>query len=143
MSDIPYESIIVKPAPLTTILWNANVKVANGYLLADYSFFDSSPIKYDFYPRRAELLGDMTNSETVRRLIKISEEWYVITKRNQKIYFNDLRFGTMNNDVNNPEFVFSYELIDDGSTVTAREVEKGSREAGEILSRLFRRIAGN
>src|SRR5690606_29023362 len=31
MSDIPYESIIVKPAPLTTILWNANVKVANGY----------------------------------------------------------------------------------------------------------------
>ena len=143
MSDIPYESIIVKPAPLTTILWNANVKVAKGYLLADYSFFDSSPIKYDFYPRRAELLGDMANSETVRRLIKISEEWYVITKRDQKIYFNDLRFGTMNNDVNNPEFVFSYELIDDGSTVTAREVEKGSREAGEILSRLFRRIAGN
>ncbi len=142
-SGVNYESIIVKPAPLTTILWSANVAVPGGYLLADYSFFDSSPIKFDYYPQNAPYLGLLRESEAVQRLIKISEGWYVITKRDDKLYFNDLRFGTLENDPQNPTFVFSYELIDDGETVTAREVDKGQREGLELLKRLFTRIAGN
>src|SRR5690606_8960838 len=104
----------------------------------------SQPITFDFYPQGISNLGSIRNSETVERLIKISDGWFIITRREGKLIFNDLRFGTLNEDSKDPEFVFSYELIVDGETVTAQEIDnKGQREAGKIMKRLFTRIAGN
>lgn len=144
IQKLTYDEIIVKPAPLTTILWNVNVSVPGGYLLGDYSFFDTSPVTFDFYPQDADKLEAIRNSETVRRLIKISEGWYTITDRNGKLYFNDLRFGMINDDPKNPQFVFSYELLVQDGNVTAKEVEdKGQREGAELLKRLWKRIGGN
>lgn len=142
--NIPYNRLIVKPAPLNTILWNANVQTSDGYLLADYSFFDTQPIKFEAIPSRIEQIADIESSEMVGRLKEISENWFVITSEGDRRFFNDLRFGMLNDDIQNPEFVFKYELLVDGDNVTAIEADnKGRREGAEIIWRLLRRIGGN
>ncbi len=141
--SIYYDRLIVKPAPLNIILWNANIETAEGYWLGDYSYFDTSPIRYTFYPRGEDKIAHIKDSETIKKLIRISEGWYVITKRGDKLFFNDLRFGLLNDDVKNPEFVFSYEIIDHNGTITARESDnKGGREGMQVLKKLVERIKG-
>lgn len=140
---ISYDRLIVKPSPFNIILWNANVATANGYWLGDYSYFDHSPISYRFYPHNRHLIGDIAEDKTIRQLIHISEGWYIITERDGKLYFNDLRFGLINDDIKNPEFAFSYEIINDGTNISAREVDnKGRREGVKLLQRLWTRLKG-
>lgn len=141
-NGMAYKRLIVKPSPLNIILWNANIETEDGYWLADYSYFDRSAIRYDFYPKGEQYLGDLKNSDVIRQLIKISEGWYVITKRNGKVFFNDLRFGMLNDDVQNPQFTFSYEIVNDNGNVSALEVDKNRVEASEMLKRLVSRIGG-
>lgn len=142
-NNITYERLIVKPSPFNTILWNANVETPQGYWLGDYSFFDSSPITYNFYPNGKEHLAAIKDDEKVKQLIHISEGWFVITKRDGKLFFNDLRFGLLNNDPKHPEFAFSYELTIENGKVTARESENKTRREGlALLKRLMHRIGG-
>lgn len=142
--NIKYSRIIVKPAPLNIILWNANVETADGYLLADFSFFDTEQISFDYIPSGIEHISDIQNAEMIDRLRKIAEGWYVITVEGDKRFFNDLRFGMLNEDVSKPEFIFKYEIITDNGDIRAIESDnKGKREGKEILLRLLKRIGGN
>ena len=43
---IKYVDMDTRPAPLNTILWNAQVETKTGYRVAYYSFFDSQDIKF-------------------------------------------------------------------------------------------------
>ena len=141
--DIKYEQIIVKPSPLNIILWNANIKTDDGYFLADYSFFDHSPITFDYFDSGEEYITDIEDSEIINRLKKISEGWYVISVDGNKTYFNDLRFGLLNDDVKNPEFVFKYEILNKRGELYAIEADnKGKKEGKKILQRLINRIGG-
>lgn len=142
-NGMTYKRLIVKPSPLNIILWNANIETDLGYWLADYSYFDRSAIRYDFYPKGDQFLGDLKNSDVIRQLARISEGWYIITKRDGKIFFNDLRFGMLNDDPQNPQFVFSYEISVQNGKVTAIEVEKNRDDASAILGRLLSRIGGH
>jgi inner membrane protein len=84
------------------------------------------------------------DDQMIRRLIKMSEGWYCITKQDGNIFFNDLRFGLMNEDEQNPEFVFRYLLKFDDGKVTAHEAESPSRKEPEkLLKRLWVRTLGN
>lgn len=142
--NITYTRKIVKPSPMNIILWNAVIETDNGYYLGDYSFFDSQPISFDFYPKNEELISDIQNEKVIRQLQWISEDWFVITEIGERLYFNDMRFGMLNSDRKNPEFSFSYELIRENNSVQAIEVANKSRgRAKELLSNLWKRIKGN
>ncbi|HRN97850.1 MAG TPA: metal-dependent hydrolase [Flavobacterium sp.] len=140
--NIAYSRLIVKPSPMNLILWNANIETQDGYYLADYSYFDSSPISFVFYPKGYEFLGEMTRSPVIMQLTRISEGWFIITKQDGKVFFNDLRFGLMNDDPKNPKFVFSYELTSHQGTIVVKEVDKNRDDAAAVLGRLMERIAG-
>jgi len=141
---IAYQDIIVKPAPFNIILWNANIATSDGYLIADYSFLDSQPIAFQFYPQHKEWLGEAINTPVMQQLIDISEGWYILTKKEDRLFFNDLRFGLLNTDLTRPEFAFSYEIVRENDTVQAYEVKNKTRKEGkELLIRLLRRIRGN
>ena len=136
---IYYDRMIVKPSPFNIILWNANIATAEGYWLADFSYFDKTRISYTFHPHGKQLLGNFQNDPAVQQLKRISEGWYTIIERNDKLYFNDLRFGMLNKN----EFAFSYELTINRGKVTAREVEnKGRREGVQLIKKLLQRIQG-
>ncbi|HET8809248.1 MAG TPA: metal-dependent hydrolase [Flavobacteriaceae bacterium] len=137
---ISYLQIETRPSPLNIVLWNANVELENAYLIGDYSFFDERPIQFERYPKNHQLLGDLKNHPKVQRLIDISNGWYTISKKNDVLRFNDLRFGKMNPYQKNSSFVFSYELIETKNGLTVKEVEKTPENAKNLLSNLWQRI---
>ncbi len=140
---IAYSEITVKPTPMNSILWVANVETPDAYLLGHYSLFDSDQkIDFKVYPKNHELLGKLKNNEKVKRLIAISESWYTISKANNKLYFNDLRFGTLSMNDKDAKFVFSFLLEHDGDDLIVSETKKEVKEGKKIASELWNRIKG-
>ncbi|CAM3996469.1 metal-dependent hydrolase [Flavobacterium cucumis] len=141
---ITYQELIVKPTAFNCILWNVNVATSDGYYLADYSLFDSQPIRFTFYSKNLKLEEKLINSYDFQQLKKISEGWYFVTEQTNRLYFNDLRFGLLNDNPENPQFAFSYEFKSnsDGS-LTAYEVPKAKRDGKALLQKIMIRLKGN
>ncbi len=141
---IDYKKIETKPSPLNAILWSANVEVDSAYLIGNYSIFDTQPIEFVSHPKNHDLLGNWSEKRNVKRLIDISEGWYIISEKEDDIYFNDLRFGTLSPIARaDAEFAFSYKLVEENGEIKAIETEKTRGDAKELLSQLGNRILGN
>lgn len=142
---IPYTDIATRPTPFNSILWNVTVKTGNEYYVGYYSLFD----EYNNFPlirfeKNEDLLGEMKNEDVVKRLIKLSEENYIIQKKGDKIVFNDLRFGQQGMASPDKEFVFSYELFyDEHNQLQANEIPKTFKGSGAMLKELGVRLLGN
>lgn len=142
--NIAYKQIQTKPGPLNTVLWVANVETDDAFLIGDFSLFDSQPIIFHSFPKNHHLLGDWIEKPNVQRLIKIAEDgWFTISEKEGGLYFNDLRFGLLNNDPVNPEFTFSYLLTEEDGVIYAEETKKNREDAQALLSDLWVRIRGN
>lgn len=140
---IDYVAIDTRPAPLSTILWTANIDVGDAYLIGNYSFFDSQEIHFTSYPKNRQLLGQLSANDKVKRLAKIAEGWYTITEKSGMLYFNDLRFGLISLDPEETRFTFSYKLIENENGLQVQETEKFNRDAKNLLSALWDRMWGN
>lgn len=141
---IDYTQIDTRPSPLNTILWSANVETENAYLLGNYSFFDTKLITFESYPKNHDLLGDLTKNESIQRMISISEGWYIINKKNEFLYFNDLRFGLLSLAPKSQDFVFKYRIdIDSLGNVDFVEEPKDKPDGKKLLSNLWIRLKGN
>ncbi|MFB9056094.1 metal-dependent hydrolase [Mariniflexile ostreae] len=142
--DISYLQIDTRPSPLNTILWSANIETKDAYLLGHYSFFDTQPITFESYPKNHQLLGDFIKDESVQRMIAISEGWYTITKKEDLLYFNDLRFGLLSLAPKSQNFVFQYKMErNDYGKVQFTEAPKDKRDGKKLLADLWIRIKGN
>ena len=140
---IQYSEIIVKPTAFNLILWNANVATANNYLLGDYSLLDTQPISFIGYNRNRVLESQLTGNSDFEKLKKASEGWYIISQKNKSLYFNDLRFGLLNDNPQNPQFAFSYQFVSNDSGLHAIEVPKSKRDGKRLLQKIFTRLKGN
>jgi len=140
---IVYNEIETKPTPFNAILWTANVDTDDAYLIAYYSLFDEQPIHFASHPKNHQALGPLAYADKVKRLIKISQGWYVISQKEGRIYFNDLRFGQLSADPENQDYVFSFLLEPSGDDIVVSENEKRPEDAGRMLGGLWERIWGN
>lgn len=143
IQGIQYSEIIVKPTAFNTILWNANVATPDSYLLADYSLLDSQPITFTTYNKNKDLESQLDGNSDFEKLKKASEGWYIISQKNKSLYFNDLRFGLLNDNPINPQFAFSYKFIATDSQFKAVEVQKSKRDGKRLLIKIANRIKGN
>lgn len=142
--NIVYIEIETKPSPLNTILWTANVETKDAFLIGNSSFFDTSPIYFSSYPKNHHLLGDLANHQKTKRMIAISKGWYTINKKDNQLYFNDLRFGTLSMQANAQNFVFKYKIeIDENGIPFFIEEKKAKRDAKKLMYELWGRIKGN
>ena len=86
----------------------------------------------------------LVNSYDFQSLKKISEGWYLVTEKNHRLYFNDLRFGLLNDSPENPQFAFSYRMIPMSDGIYwAEEVPKAKRDGKALLEKIFTRLKGN
>ncbi len=143
LSGMEVLQLETKPTPLNTILWTATAETKNDYWIGDYSFLDTKTITFKRYPKQWELLAGFEKDRTIQRLIALSEGNYTVTKKDQKCYFNDLRFGLLDRNETNPQFAFSYELIPSEKGFQALEVPKTKKEGVLLLHQLWKRILGN
>ncbi|GAB5538287.1 MAG: metal-dependent hydrolase [Salibacteraceae bacterium] len=142
--DIAYKEMDTRPSPMNTILWSANVDTEENYLLGNYSFFDSQPIQFDAYPKNHQWIDSIHDDERVQRMIHISQGWYTITREDEYIYFNDLRFGLLSLDQHSRDFVFKYKIgKGENGEITFTEVPKNNRDGLKLISALWTRIKGN
>ena len=140
---IHYSEIIVKPTAFNLILWNANVATFDNYLLGNYSIFDTQPISFAAYRKNKILESQLNGNSDFEKLKKASEGWYIISQKNQSFYFNDLRFGLLNDDSKNPQFAFSYQFIRKKEGLKAVEVPKSKRDGKRLLQKIVIRMKGN
>lgn len=141
---IVFSQLDTRPSPMNTILWSANADTKNAYLLANYSFFDSQEIAFQVYPKNHELLGDDIGQESVQRMIFITEGWYTIQEKDGKMYFNDLRFGTLSLTPGAQDFVFKYEMVKNPmGEIEFIEVPKNEQQGKKLLQQLWQRVKGN
>jgi inner membrane protein len=140
---IAYTQISTRPAPMNTVLWNINVDAGENYLIGDYSFFDSKPISFKAYPKKRSESEALINRSEVQRLITISEGWYILERNQDEWIYNDLRFGLIAIDPDNPQFVFRYKLEENNGTITATEDRPNTSNMDAVLGNLWTRIKGN
>ncbi len=142
---IEYKEIQTKPTPLNSILWTANVETDDSFLIGYYSLLDKdNRIAFSEFPKNHHLLGKMKTDPLIPRLVKLSEGWYTIEKVDNRVYFNDLRFGQLGMGTEASRFVFSYELFyDNNGELKAKERERNVDEASPLLKKLFQRVFGN
>ncbi|MGB5819035.1 MAG: metal-dependent hydrolase [Saonia sp.] len=140
---IAYKEIETRPTPFNSLLWTANVDTGNAYLIGEYSLLDSGPIQFRSYPKNHGLLGRLKNDDKIKRLVKIAEGWFTISKKGDQLYFNDLRFGLMSLDPKETQFVFSYKLMPEGGSLNVEDTEKSDTDAQRLLAGLWNRIQGN
>ena len=140
---IQYSEIIVKPTAFNLILWNANVATAENYLLGDYSLLDTQPISFATYSKNKILELQLKGNSDFEKLQKASEGWYIISQKKETLYFNDLRFGLLNDDPKNPQFAFSYQFIPKKEGLKALEVPKSKRDGKRLLQKIMNRLKGN
>lgn len=140
---VEYNSISTRPAPMNTVLWNANIDTKDYYLITDYSFFDTQPLGYQLIPKNREASEELIQKPNVQRLIAISEGWYYLEQKDSKWYFNDLRFGQIPKRDGSKVFVFSYLLEEENGVIKASEIEKTDRDAAFLMESLLARIQGN
>jgi len=141
---INYTNIQTKPTALNSILWTANVKTEDSFLIGHYSFFDSKPIQFSKYPKNHHLLGDLQHHPKMQQMIAISNDWFLIQNKNNKLFYSDLRFGTLSLDLDAEDFVFKYKIkLDKNENLSFTEIPKKQEDAKKLLAALWTRIKGN
>lgn len=140
--NIAYDKIETRPTPFNTILWTANIDIEDAYLIGEYSFFDTGPIVFADYKKNHDLLGSMVKEDQIGRLIKVTKGWYTVSKKQQVLFYNDLRFGLIKPDPLNPIYAFSYRLLPSQGRLKIEEVPKFKGDAQEVMSNLWSRIWG-
>ncbi len=139
---IAYQEISTRPSPMNTILWNANIDTEDSYLLADYSFFDSAPIRFTAYPKNRTASAEIMEYPNVHRLITIAEGWFIIEQKEDQWNFYDLRFGLIPRKDGDPYFAFSYRLGLENGQIVAEEVSRTRGDAQYLIKSLWARIQG-
>ncbi len=144
--NISYINIQTKPTPFNTILWSANVQRDKDYKIGHYSLLDNDDnILFKTYPKNLDLISAFEGSTIIKRLIKLSQGWYTISKEGETLYFNDLRFGELGMANKKNKFVFRYELIFDpnGVLTTAEAIDPKGNDMKPLFMELMHRVKGN
>ncbi len=140
---IEYSAISTRPSPLNAILWNANIMQKDSVCIGNYSLFDSNQdLVFYRIAKDHHLLGDLKDHPKINRLRRISKDWFSISKEQDTLYFNDLRFGQLGMEKSAP-FVFRYKLIPQkNGDLQVLETVKHPKDVLPLLSHLFKRIIG-
>jgi len=141
--NITYQEIETKPAPLNTVLWTANVKRENDFLIGNYSFFDKSDIQFSHYPKNHELIDHLIENEKMQRMIHISKGWFTIIEKEGELFYNDLRFGLLSTKEDATNFVFQYRIIENkDGTINFVETKKDVSDGKKLMGELWERVKG-
>lgn len=141
--DISYSEIETKPTPFNILLWSANVKTEDYFLIGEYSVFDTEPITFRAYPKNHGKIDHLRNYDKLNRLITVTKGWYTISEQNEELFLNDLRFGLLSLNPNSERFAFTYKLKETDNQLKVIEEPKNTGDAKELMKELWKRIKGN
>lgn len=143
--SIEHLSIVTKPTPLNSILWNAQIETEKGYRIAYYSFFDEKSISFDSeIPKGHDLLTPYKNQENIKTIIKLSRGFYFVEEVKDGFIYTDMKFGQYGFTEDSP-FVWQYKLtknLEGSLSIQKLDFPAGSNSLLETLNTLVERIKG-
>ncbi|MDE3214251.1 MAG: metal-dependent hydrolase [Bacteroidota bacterium] len=142
---ISYTDFMTTPTPFNNLLWYVILKTDHGYEIGYRSLFDSNtPMQFQYFEKGDSLLQPFCSEASTRDLIRFSRGYYSVSRWNDTIVFNDLRFGQEGGWYNpNGRFIFHYYLTLPGDNRMV--VQRGRFEFWnrKVITSLFERIEGN
>lgn len=142
--NISYKNFMTTPAPLNNFLWYAVAKSDRGCYTAYYSILDKEKnVTFDYVPKNELILTLFQDNELIPVLKKFSKGYYCFTKKDRKVYFNDLRFGRAAGwALKESRWVFSYNITNNPKGVEVLNRRDMEISFGEAFRSLVRRAKG-
>lgn len=142
--DISYTRCFTTPAPGQTWLWYVVAGDDQGYHIGYRSLFDEKEnIEFTYFPRNDTLLTQLIDHESLHKLIRFSQEFYTLERWDDRLIFNDLRFGQVMGWENpKGQFVFYYFLEEPHENLLVVQRGRFSGWNKEAMSGLWKRIKG-
>ena len=96
------------------------------------------------FPRNTSLIDSVRNKKEVQQLIRFSQQFYTVEKRQDTLIFNDLRFGQVIGWQNPKEqFVFHYYLHPEIDNTLVVQRGRFAKWDWQVVETLCRRIKGD
>jgi len=144
--NIPYDRYIVGPTIFNNFLWSITAENEEKFYQAQYSIFDTSPIKFKAYEKNHNLLKDSNDDKTINTLRWFSNNFYnVIVRKDGLLQINDLRYGTFRGNGGENDFIFRFVVKQQADGSYEMQETRGGPDEGEtqdIFAALWHRIKG-
>lgn len=145
LQRIDYQRYFSTPTPANIWLWYVVAENDEGLYVGYRSVFDTQDeIPFQFFNKNKHLLDSINDHEDLQRLIRFSEGYYTVTTYENRLVFNDLRFGQMMgwSDPKSP-FVFYYFLNHPGDNELLIQRGRFARWDRQAFHSFIERIKGN
>ncbi len=133
-------------AIFNNLLWSCTAESDSCYYVAQYSIFDEVPIQFNRLEKNHHLLKDIDTDYTVNKLRWFSDQYFTVIPIDDKLQFNDLRFGTFSGQGQGADdYIFKFLLTYyEGKGYEMEEAFGGPPEGKEeeIMARMFERMWG-
>lgn len=143
--DIAYSRILTVPTLLNNILWLGVAEGKTSFHVGYYSILDNSKdIRFLTVKKNHHLIGHIRNEEVMQKLRWFTKGYYSIDKGDGVLVFNNMRYGYIDEDGSNSNFIFSYEISegeDEGRLMIKRNRHLKIRK--DAFVRLIDRLIGN
>ncbi len=144
--SITYSRFVTGPTIFNNFLWNMTAESEDAFYIAQYSVFDTSPIRFKRIEKQHDLLGDADNDSTINTLRWFSNNFYnVIRRADGYLQVNDLRYGTFIGTGGENDFIFRFlvEKQADGHYEMLKSVGGPDEDdVNDMFALLFKRIKG-
>ena len=92
--SLPVKDFFITPTPFNSLLWYIVVKTDFGYAVAYHSVLDKEEaVPYTIFQQNDSLLKNDVDPEDIHYLKKFANGYYTISKTNDTLEFNVIRFG--------------------------------------------------
>jgi inner membrane protein len=136
---------LTTPAPFNSMLWYIAAAGDSSYYTAYASVWDNTkqPIVFGEHLKSYGLLNKSVNPGVLDDLIEFAGNYYTITKSNNILYFNILRFEQIQGwNNNNAPFALSYPLVSGHDQYLLLQKGRLTGWNGKAVKRYIERIAG-
>ena len=142
---ISYTRYFTTPAPLQNWLWFVVAGNDSNYYVGYKSVFDkTNNLSLKKFARNTFLIDSMKNKKEVQQLIRFSQQFYTIEKKQDTLIFNDLRFGQIIGWQNpKEEFDFHYYLYPAIDNTLVVQRGRFAKWNWQVVKTLGKRIAGD
>src|SRR5207245_575150 len=115
--NINSSGYFITPTPFNNLLWYIVIRDKEKFQIGYYSIFDHGPIYFEKIDKGDSLLAPFKNTGDIQNLIRFSQGYYCVRKRDSSIVFSDLRFGQDQGWKKNAGFIFNFNIEKDRKNI--------------------------
>ena len=143
---IAYDRFTTNPTILNNFLWNVVVEDKDQYYHSQFSFFDRPQKlgKLRRFPKNHHLLDQYEGDRSYEILKWFSNDYFnIIRRRDGKLQFNDMRYGTYGDlEGKEEDYIFKFIIEEKDGVLHVEQSRDAQQDIGSTFQALIDRIKG-